>query len=126
MDWVAWRAKAIAALGSELGTYTDMNGATSPALAIDPNEIPGRTVAGLEVVVDTSEGVAYSGQFSSYYLEITHRITLKQWTQGATTTAALRLLLPLLHPNPVIGTRIPANSRIGNIETQSITFTEVA
>ena len=125
MDWAAWRAKAIAALGTELGTYTDMNGATTPAIAIDPRSVSGRKVSGLEVVVSTSETVAYTGSFGSYYTEATHRITLKQWEPYATTTAALRLLLPLLHPNPTVGIRIPANSTLGNIETQSITFTEV-
>lgn len=125
MNWAEWRASAIAALGSELGTYTDANGATTPAIAVDPPYIAGRSVSGLEVVVVTDEDVVYSPRFGSYHLESRHRIILKQWEPNKTTTAALSLLLPLLHPDPIIGTRVPANSSLGNIETQSITFLEV-
>jgi len=125
MNWQKWRNNAIATLGSELGTYSDTNGATTPAIAIDPMPIAGRTVSGLEVVVTTSEAVDYSPRFSSYHLEVTHRITLKQWANGKSTTKALALLLPLLHPDPSIGVRVPANATLGNIETQSITFTEI-
>jgi hypothetical protein len=125
MNWVEWRAKAITALGPTLGTYTDLNGGTSPAIAIDPNPVAGRKIAGLEVVVSTSEQIGHTPAFNSYHTEHSHRITLKQWTAGATVRDALDRLLPILHPNVTIAPRIPANAKIGNIETQTLTFTEI-
>ena len=125
MNWAEWRNRAIAALGDSLGTYRDTNGAITPAIAIDPRPVTGRTVTGLEVVVTTSESVTYTPAFNSYHLELTHRVTLKQWQPNATTATALVRLIPLLHPTVVIAPRIPANSTIGNIETQSLTFTEL-
>lgn len=125
MNWGDWRAKVIAALGPTLGTYTDLNGLTHPAIAIDPNPVTGRKVSGLEVVVSTSEQISYTPAFDSYHTEHTHSITLKQWTAGQSVHPALERLLPLLHPNVTIGIRIPANAKIGNIETQDISFTEI-
>lgn len=125
MIWADWRAKAIAALGDTLGVYTDTNGLTYPAIAIDPVTVAGRKVTGLEVVVSTSEQIGYTPAFSSYHTEHTHRITLKQWDSRQSVQAALERLLPLLHPNVAIGIRIPANAKIGNIQTQDISFTEI-
>ena len=125
MNWGDWRAKAIAALGPTLGTYTDLNGGTHPAIAIDPNPVAGRKVSGLEVVVSTSEQIGYTPAFDSYHTQHIHRITLKQWTAGATVRDALDRLLPILHPNVTVGVRIPANAKIGNIETQDLSFTEI-
>ena len=125
MNWGEWRAKAIASLGPTLGTYTDSSGATLPAIAIDPNPVAGRKITGLEVVVSTSEQIGYTPAFNAYHTEHTHRITLKQWATTGTVRDALDRLLPILHPNVIIGPRIPANAKIGNIETQTLTFTEI-
>lgn len=125
MIWADWRAKAIAALGDTLGVYTDTNGLTYPAIAIDPTPVAGRQVTGLEVVVSTSEQIGYTPAFDSYHTEHTHRITLKQWDGQQSVQVAIERLLPLLHPNVIIGIRIPANDRIGNIESQSLLFTEI-
>lgn len=125
MNWGDWKVKAIAALGDTLGTYTDTNGLTYPAITVDPTPVAGRKVAGLEVVVSTSEQIGYTPAFSSYHTEHTHRITLKQWDSRQSVQSALERLLPLLHPNVTIGIRIPANAKIGNIETQDISFTEI-
>lgn len=126
MNWAEWRDKAIAALGDALGTYTDANGAITPALSIDPPHVTGRTVQGLEVVVTRQESLNYVPAFSSFHLEMTHRVTLKQWDAGKTTIDGLLRILPILHPNVTVGIRVPANATLGNIETQTLTFTEVA
>jgi hypothetical protein len=134
------RALMVTALTSHLGTYRYINGVTEPAFKAtdgryrakgDPwphgPEVP--KVTGLEAVLEVDvEAPDFTPLMSrDYFLRRRCRLTLKQWDITSTVRAASSAVLVALNNARLTdiqpGPRVPRDSRVDNIETQSFTFT---
>lgn len=126
MNWAQLRAEIVAALGSELGTYTLPNGVTTEAIAISlsGNYPPaGTTCQGLEVVITPSANLTSTRALGrGYYWTDLAAIALKQWDAAGSTEPGIRRLVPILPGNVEILPRVLPNSALGNIETVTINF----
>lgn len=132
LDFLGKRNEIESALAGLLGTYTfpANNNQTVPAIAIDINNqypVPGVTVEGLEVVIRPLSDASVSktiGKGRDWTVET--QIVFKQWDDKSTVLDAVEAVVNYvdLGVSFDIGARIVPSEKIGNIESQTITYVE--
>lgn len=132
------RSAIATALAGLLGTYTYSNGATEPAFKASDGsyQAPGHPwphgpeipkVTGLEAVleVDVDDPNVTQLLARDYWVYARGRLTLKQHDITSTVRVAKDVVLKVLNDllfTVEVGPRVSRDSRIDNIETQSLTF----
>ncbi|MBW4692203.1 MAG: hypothetical protein KME27_10600 [Lyngbya sp. HA4199-MV5] len=117
--------RLITALGDLLGTYTSLNGETTPAIAIDDtgSSPQGMSVEGLEVVIQPEVNTPVTAMLGSNQIAAETTITLKQWDLNDTTIAATEALLLAIDEITEVSPRVVRSTVLDNIESRRITVT---
>jgi hypothetical protein len=114
MDVLTLRTQIAAALADDLGTYTLLNGATTPAISVRPEGqrlAAGTTAAGLEVVILSEPRLSPVGAYLQQESIREFIVFLVGWDDTANTTLAAERLV-YLFPGTV-WQEIPIAKRIG-------------
>lgn len=115
-----------------LGTYSFVDAAgnvvaTDYAIAVLTDGLyppVGTQISGLEVVIEPDSAVKVEPLLSENRVDTDIKITLKQWAAGETTVAATAVLLDGLPGLLGVRPRVPRNSVLDTIETQTIVLKE--
>jgi hypothetical protein len=114
MDATTLRSQIAAALAGDLGTYTLLNGATTPAISVRPEGqrlAAGTTASGLEVVILSEPRLSPVGAYLQQESLREFIVFLVGWDDTANITAAAERLI-YLFPGTV-WQEIPIAKRIG-------------
>lgn len=126
MNFADLRQQIVAALGSELGTYTFQTPdgpATTPAIRVEEEFEAEPEVAGLEVVIRPYTDVqVVSFLDGDRRLANGYEVVLKQWSRNARTTTAREILIGVLEVEGV--SIVPSLGGLDNIEITTLTLSD--